>query len=248
MPPKYQGFFGSQGKCAQIHRGLAQQKKKERADVGSTRQRSFKNSKKIDGAQLQSDIFQMVDKNKDGILQKSELKELMVYINDGKYVDDQDVDDLMVLCDKSKDGAIDKSEFLSTVMLWNAYVQTLPDMEALMNKYDADHSGKLDATELKKLLTDLNDGIAVDDDEVSWVLKNADLLGDGKIGRLELEKAIAVWFHHFEHSEGDQDGIEQKYSPMEIVSPERSPEPHPAVIDSASAVDTNQCKCGCDIM
>lgn len=155
---------------------------------------------------FKKDILQNYDADGNGVLDKDELKKLMIDMNDGKEVADADVDDLMVLCDKTKEGSINKDELLFAIKMWSDHLKTLPKLEPLMFKYGMHQTSKLDKNQLKKLLEALNDGIAVTDDEVSWVMENAGQLGNGHIRRLELEKAITLWYNHIEHKDKDAGG------------------------------------------
>jgi len=64
----------------------------------------------------------------------------------------------------------------------------------LYNRYDTDNSGELDREQLKKLLTDLNDGLEIIDEEVDDIMLVADTGKSGTIDKTELIKAISVWF------------------------------------------------------
>jgi len=143
-------------------------------------------------------IFQKHDTNHSGALDRAQLKALMVEINNGEEVTEGEIDDCLKLHAKAKEGEIQWSEAYGLVKIWVQHVEVRPRLEPLMQKYDADKSGRLDKTQLKNLLADLNEGLPVTDSEVEWVLKNADKLGDGQIGRLELDAAISIWYYHIE--------------------------------------------------
>lgn len=184
------------------------QKKSKQSDVGTARQKAMASSTPLQDKQdnFKKDILQNYDADGNGVLDKDELKKLMIDMNDGKEVADADVDDLMVLCDKTKEGSINKDELLFAIKMWSDHLKTLPKLEPLMFKYGMHQTSKLDKNQLKKLLEALNDGIAVTDDEVSWVMENAGQLGNGHIRRLELEKAITLWYNHIEHKDKDAGG------------------------------------------
>lgn len=78
-------------------------------------------------------------------------------------------------------------------------------IEAKLKYYDKDNSNSLDASELKQLMRDLNDGIPPGDNEVEAILKQCDADGSGKIDAAELRKVIVIWFASVEgakHNEG----------------------------------------------
>jgi len=141
-------------------------------------------------------IFQKHDTDHRGALNRDQLKALMVETNYGQEVNDGEVDDVLKLYGLAKDGEIQQSEAYVTIKTWIEHVKARPRLEPLMLKYDTDSSGRLDKAQLKSLLIDLNNGAAVEDSEVDWVMVNADKLHDGQIGRLELEQAISLWYFH----------------------------------------------------
>mmetsp|Transcript_38440 Transcript_38440/g.104109 ORF Transcript_38440/g.104109 Transcript_38440/m.104109 type:complete len:129 (-) Transcript_38440:54-440(-) len=78
----------------------------------------------------------------------------------------------------------------------------LQEMEDKLSTYDKSGTGALSKTELKDLLVDLNNGAEVQDQEVDWVMAEADIFGDGQIHKTELVMAIAAWYSHVEGSKG----------------------------------------------
>eukprot|EP00746_Dinoflagellata_sp_MGD_P019193 gnl/MRDRNA2_/MRDRNA2_14458_c0_seq1.p1 gnl/MRDRNA2_/MRDRNA2_14458_c0~~gnl/MRDRNA2_/MRDRNA2_14458_c0_seq1.p1 ORF type:complete len:140 (+),score=33.40 gnl/MRDRNA2_/MRDRNA2_14458_c0_seq1:186-605(+) len=64
----------------------------------------------------------------------------------------------------------------------------------IFKKHDIDESGKLDATELKTVLKEFNDGEEVSDIDCEWVLRKADILGDGHVTKIELQRALSMWY------------------------------------------------------
>jgi len=73
------------------------------------------------------------------------------------------------------------------------YLSHLKMIEEVFEDYDTNDDG-LDKEELKGVLTQLNDGKAVADDLVDEVMKEADGTADGRVSKLELGRAIAVWY------------------------------------------------------
>jgi len=74
---------------------------------------------------------------------------------------------------------------------------TKEDMEfidAVYNKYDINKDGELATSELKKLLTDLNDGHAPTDEEVEEMVEHADRNSDGTVNRQEFMSVIRAWY------------------------------------------------------
>merc|ERR1711964_61517 len=107
---------------------------------------------------------------------------------------------VMRMADEGKTGYLTLDEISGAIRCWRAYQEpgTQANIMRTFAKYDQDNTGKLDKEQLKKLLSDLNDQLPVEDGEVEWVLSNADVIGDGQISKIELGQAIAYWWVHVE--------------------------------------------------
>lgn len=189
-------------KGSQVRSLFDVQEKTDASRVGATRQNA-----KVEWTREQCQIqllFEKYDKDQNGVLQKSELKSLMEDLGrdlgGGEFqtVDKQDVIDLMKMCDSNQDGVMQREEVLWAVQVWRKHVRCWPKIKLMFEQADTDHSGRLNKTELHKLLVSLNDGIAVNEQEVDLILKSADKLGDGKISHLEMENMLSVWYLHVE--------------------------------------------------
>lgn len=146
-------------------------------------------------------LFAKYDTDHSGALDKEQLKTLMLDFSktlgfNDTSVSDADVEDLLKMCDRSETGDLNRHEVILGIKLWRRHLSVLSDIAPQFAKYDKDDSGRLERKELKKLLTELNDGIEVSEGEVNMVLQNADKLGNGKIGRMEMEKALSCWYTH----------------------------------------------------
>ena len=62
------------------------------------------------------------------------------------------------------------------------------------DKFDSSGDGRLSASDLALMMTDLNDGNKPSKAEVDYVLSQADTSGDGAIGRDEVMTAVSVWY------------------------------------------------------
>jgi|EP00670_Eutreptiella_braarudii_P005237 Ca2+-binding EF-hand superfamily protein len=69
-------------------------------------------------------------------------------------------------------------------------------IRSLIKKYDKTHTNGLNRAELAELLKDLNNGVAPTDDEVDWVLKQADREGNQLVSPHEMETALSMWANH----------------------------------------------------
>lgn len=157
-----------------------------------------------DAAEMESErilkVFAQYDKKKNGKLDAAELKTLLQDYS-SKPVTDDEVTFVLRMADVKKTGAVERDELAGAMKVWSTYRDSGPMIDETFQKYDTDQSGKLDKEQLRKLLSDLNEGLPVSDEEVAWVLENADILGDGCISKIELTQAITYWMMHVEDEE-----------------------------------------------
>jgi Ca2+-binding EF-hand superfamily protein len=139
-------------------------------------------------------IFDQYDADKSGQLEANELKKLLKDYNGGTAADDKEFAWLMKVADKDSDAKISREELHYAMKAWHGYTHLTANFSQLFDKYDADKSNDLDAGELQKLLTELNEGTDVPLSDAEEVLKSADVMGDGKIGRYELLGAVGLWY------------------------------------------------------
>ena len=88
---------------------------------------------------------------------------------------------------------ITMDEVIHAVALWQCLQKVQDSIEAHFADYDTDNTDSLDASQVRHMLTDLNDGHLVSLGEVDWVIESADD-GDGKLTRDEARSAIALWY------------------------------------------------------
>mmetsp|Transcript_78148 Transcript_78148/g.168964 ORF Transcript_78148/g.168964 Transcript_78148/m.168964 type:complete len:208 (-) Transcript_78148:46-669(-) len=157
-------------------------------------------------------VMKKYDTNKSGKLEKDQVRKLLTDLDDstppGTEPTDEEFDFIMKIADCTvADDAIDHTELERTIKAWHAYTSKREEMDKLIDQYDKSGSGTLTRDELKTYLTDLNGGKEVAEEEVEWVMKEADVLGDGQIHRMELVMATATWY-----SNGHQELEDQKKS------------------------------------
>ena len=114
---------------------------------------------------------------------------------------DYELDFIVKLGDRSGDGwqcgnggCVEREELEIALIAWKIYTQQREKLEELIEKYDKSGTGKLEKEELKMYLTDLNDGNAPTDEEVEWVMSEADFMGDGAIRKEEIIMATQSWY------------------------------------------------------
>jgi hypothetical protein len=61
-------------------------------------------------------------------------------------------------------------------------------------KYDVDDDGGLGVSEVKQLMTDMNEGVPPSDKEVKILVKISDVDNSGLVSKTELRKLVATWF------------------------------------------------------
>mmetsp|Transcript_127768 Transcript_127768/g.355570 ORF Transcript_127768/g.355570 Transcript_127768/m.355570 type:complete len:206 (-) Transcript_127768:180-797(-) len=87
---------------------------------------------------------------------------------------------------------------------WKEYKKRVA-MNKLIKKYDANHTGKLERSQVIKLLTDADSstpsGTPPTDEQVEFLLKVADKSGDNAIAAEELEELLTCWFTFVDHRE-----------------------------------------------
>jgi len=147
-------------------------------------------------------VIRKYDTDSSETLGRSELVKLLTDINgstpQGKEPTDEEVDFIMKVADAGGDDCINYNELDSALACWMTYVDHRQELEEKMDAYDSRKAGTLSRDDVKAYLTDLNGGIAVADEEVDMVMSEADVTGDGFIGRIELQRATAFWYGYVE--------------------------------------------------
>ena len=175
----------------------------------SSRKNSAKRRVEYSDQKFQADlqimqIFSKYDTNGSKKLEPEQLRNLLRDLSvtesddPGLEPTDDEVRFVLTVADKRNNESIDQDEVLYAVRIWKNYMQDKPLIDAKMAKYDTDRTGKLNRQQLTNFLVDLNDGKQVTEEEVDWVFRKADVLGDGAIGGIELKCVIAAWNSHVE--------------------------------------------------
>jgi hypothetical protein len=90
--------------------------------------------------------------------------------------------------------AIQPSVVRDALTAWHCLRNHQDTIEARFDDFDRNHDGVLDKSDVRALLTSLNDGIAVSWAETEWAIDSADVDGSGSLSREELRAAVAWWF------------------------------------------------------
>jgi len=154
-------------------------------------------------------LLKKYDTSNTGALEKDELASLLKELNNDVEPTSDEVDFVLKAVD-ARDGtvndAIDVHELETAMLIWKNYQEMKWYVDPIFEKFDTDRSGTLDFAQMKAVLTELNEGMEVDDDEVKHVMERADTGNaagkDGEIDRSEVQKAIAEWFGCVERRAG----------------------------------------------
>jgi Ca2+-binding EF-hand superfamily protein len=105
------------------------------------------------------------DNDKSGSLNAEELtKCIQVYSNSRHWTTDpvtptdEEISLLLKGAGHLKQNTVDASEIQFALDLWHSYVTNRPKIETIFEKYDTDHTQKLEFDQLVTYLTDLNEG------------------------------------------------------------------------------------------
>ena len=145
-----------------------------------------------------SKIMSKYDKDGSGKLEKDQVIQLLTDLDhstpQGTKPTEEEVTFVLQCADKSRNKAIDREELVEAIAVWNSYICEKATIDEVMSKYDKDNTGSLSKDELKSLLTELNDGCPVTDEEVGRIMKHSDTCTTGDLKRVEVLLAINYWF------------------------------------------------------
>ncbi|CAE7774894.1 CML14 [Symbiodinium pilosum] len=159
------------------------------------------------------EIFERLDDNGSGSLDRSEVRSLLQQLNKGQQPTEEELTFVMKMA--GGDGSVQpgkaradtrsleigRDNLMSAVTCWRIYQSSFADDKSmgviLFKKFDPEGTGKLDRKQLKALLEELSAESAeeeVTEEDLDFVLDRADILRDGTISKMELNQAIAAWY------------------------------------------------------
>ncbi|KAJ4834975.1 putative calcium-binding protein cml18 [Turnera subulata] len=148
---------------------------------------------KLDQGQLSEllEIFRSFDRNKDGSLTQLELGSLLRSL--GLKPSEDQLEGLIQKADKNNNGMIEFSEFVELVepdLVQTSCPYTEEEMRRIFRLFDRDGNGYITPAELAHSMAKL--GHALTAEELTGMIKEADLDGDGCISFPEFAQAITA--------------------------------------------------------
>ena len=101
---------------------------------------------------------------------------------------------MLVVNGISSSGEITRADVVVAVSTWESLASDQAKITKRFEKFDVDKSGGLSPDQVKEMLKWMNGGDAVTQEEVDWVVKQADANGDGILQKNEINAASAVWY------------------------------------------------------
>ena len=105
----------------------------------------------------------------------------------------EELDFIIKLGDRSGDGCIKRTEWTAIMLDWHKYTKEKDRLQQLMTKYDKNGSGRLEKDELTCFLTGINNGKECTDEQIDWVMREADIFGDGAVRTQAIIKATEAF-------------------------------------------------------
>jgi len=177
-----------------------------------TERRSEAGKKLAQKEQEINKLLQKYDTNRDGHLDDAELGGMLADCNGGVRPSEEEIAWVRRVADKRDnhmDGTLKREDVETAVTTWQAYRENQAQIDDVFVKYDKDGNGSLEFADLKLMLTDLNDGVPPDDEEVSLILRKADEKdgeANGYLSRMEVIYAVAIWYARVEVRMQEQAG------------------------------------------
>ena len=186
-------FAGRFGAIASARRNSINAQGKKRSAAAARARQERKRAE-----QIVSGIMEKYDKDKSGSLDEAQVVLLLTDLDystpPGTKPTEEEIAFVMQVADKSRNKRIDREELVGAITIWNSYLQDKASIDEVLDKYDTDKSGSLSHNQTKALLTELNEGTTVTDEEVKKVFEYADVCATGDLKRVEVLLAINYWY------------------------------------------------------
>lgn len=127
-------------------------------------------------------VFEMFDKNRDGVIDVTELENILKAI--GHKPTQNDVMDVFRDVDKNQDGKIEFREFIYLMK----HSMVVDELSAAFNLIDTDKDGLLSFQDIKDMLKMIGEHMS--DSDIRTIVKQADLDQDGYINFVEFSSIM----------------------------------------------------------
>lgn len=142
-------------------------------------------------------IISAYDSAGKGYINQRELRELLKTLSGpSEPVEPAEVNWIMFIADKDKDSRIVPGDIPAVKAALIAYLKARRRVRKVFDKYDISRDGILHRNEVKNMLVDLNDGLSIGEDELTWVLDNTSKFRAGALAKPEVEGAISFWYNN----------------------------------------------------
>ncbi|KAJ2725823.1 hypothetical protein GGI07_001030 [Coemansia sp. Benny D115] len=158
------------------------------ASYGNTGGKNVRDNNDINEAQIgeYKEAFGLFDKDNDGLISTEELGSVMRSMNQNPT--EAELQDMINEVDKDGNGKIDFGEFLSLMARQYNNGDDEEELKEAFRVFDKDGNGVISASELRHVMTSLGEKLT--DDEVTEMIREADVDGDGQINYEEFVKMM----------------------------------------------------------
>lgn len=165
--------------------------------------------KQREEARVLDAVIARYDTNKSGRLEEDQVRKLLTDMDyttpENTPPTEEELEFIMRSAQKNSDqkkAGLTRRAVKNAIIEWRVYLKLRSNIDEWMSKFDKSQSGKLEKPEVKELLQSLNKGLEVTDDEVDWIISDADVAKDGALSRLEVPHAVTAWYAHCEKNSG----------------------------------------------
>mmetsp|Transcript_60191 Transcript_60191/g.140673 ORF Transcript_60191/g.140673 Transcript_60191/m.140673 type:complete len:223 (-) Transcript_60191:69-737(-) len=159
--------------------------------------RAAENELKRQQKEVANSILEKYDSDKSGALSPKELKRMLADYSQHRFKMEaqptaEDLIFLFRLFDTKPDGQIDRDEVMGIVGAWGEFMKQKQLVQKLAEKFDKDADNQIDLTELQDIL-DATNRKPVNPEVTQWVMREADVSGNGTLNHLELARALCTF-------------------------------------------------------
>eukprot|EP00746_Dinoflagellata_sp_MGD_P034029 gnl/MRDRNA2_/MRDRNA2_181228_c0_seq1.p1 gnl/MRDRNA2_/MRDRNA2_181228_c0~~gnl/MRDRNA2_/MRDRNA2_181228_c0_seq1.p1 ORF type:complete len:338 (-),score=59.15 gnl/MRDRNA2_/MRDRNA2_181228_c0_seq1:282-1295(-) len=191
------------GNKKKVHSIEVGPRRRQMSRWGAALTRSLDEDRSIDKeiSQLESKLHEHMERHihdvfkYDDIIKKDQFKQLVIVLSRGEPVEDVEVDWVMAMVDPERTGIINRRQLPEIKAAVAKYIIARAEVKEKFEKYDTEGLGILTRENMRNVLTDLNDGIRVSDEEVQAVMKAASNFRSGFVAVPEFQGAINLWYN-----------------------------------------------------